>query len=64
MLGARVRRHTEDETTFGLGDTLLRYTDGLIEDLTSIWQTLVPTPPGQTADNAAFVAVRAHEALP
>ncbi len=87
MLGARVRRHSEDETTFGSGDTLLMYTDGLIEDrrrslragvtllasqlsgadvddLTSIWQTLVLTPPGQIADDAAFVAVRAHEAVP
>lgn len=32
MLGARTERHREHEAAFGVGDLLLMYTDGLIED--------------------------------
>ncbi|MBC7640441.1 MAG: SpoIIE family protein phosphatase [Rhodoferax sp.] len=32
MLGARTERHREHEAVFGVGDLLLMYTDGLIED--------------------------------
>ena len=32
MLGARTDRHREHEAEFGVGDLLLMYTDGLVED--------------------------------
>ncbi|MEO7746099.1 MAG: SpoIIE family protein phosphatase, partial [Actinomycetota bacterium] len=32
MLGACTERHSEHEAAFGVGDLLLMYTDGLIED--------------------------------
>ena len=32
ILGVGVTQRSEDETTFGIGDLLLMYTDGLVED--------------------------------